>query len=398
MNNHSNSSNSLWTRDFILVLLANALGFSMVSITGVVLSLYILRQFNGSPAQVGLIASLMTLSTFSFRPFTGYLVDRLGRKWTLIVSLLIGSLVNFCLLLPMGLTGLGILRFLIGFPFALYSTGLGTLTADLVPEEKRADGFNILSIVNTTTGQVLAPILGLWLLGKNNFSLVFTLTGILGILAVVVVLLMRFEDIKNPTLRFSFKSLVEKRVLSIALLMGLIFIAWPGLLTYGPLYAEEVGFDNAIPFLIAFGFGLLLSRPLCSRFLDLRAPRRAGTLALMILLVGFALMGLVKTQATFLLGGALMGMGYGVAFTTFPAMAVNLVEVTRRGACNATLIFCQDFGVFLGSYVYSGAAQTFGNYGSSYALIGLVMILPLIVFLFSALPDYQKRYRQASNH
>jgi len=141
MNKNSISSNKLWTRDFILVLLVNALAFSTVSITGSILSLYIVKQLNGSAVQVGLISSLMTLSTFLFRPFTGYLIDRLGRRWTLIIALFTGSLINFCLLLPMGLTGLGILRFLIGFPFALFSTGLSTLTADLIPEEKRSRWF-----------------------------------------------------------------------------------------------------------------------------------------------------------------------------------------------------------------------------------------------------------------
>jgi MFS family permease len=394
VNNNSISSNKLWTRDFILVLLANTMAFSTVSITGAVLSLYIVKQFNGNATQVGLISSLMTLSTFLFRPFTGYLVDRLGRKWTLVAALFTGSLINFCLLLPMGLTGLGILRFLIGFPFALFSTGLSTLTADLIPEERRSDGFSISSIVVMITGQVLAPILGLWLLGDGNFDLLFITTGIFGIIAILVVLLMRFEDIKDPHLLFSLKSLMEKRVLLLALVICLIFLSWPGLLTYGPLYAEEVGFANAVPFLVTFGFGLLFSRLLGNWFLDLHAPRRAGVIALVLLLGGYALIGFIKTQFNFLLGGGMIGMGYGLAFAVFPAMAVNLVEAARRGACNATFIFGQDLGAFFGSYVFGWTAQSFGNYGSSYALSGLLLTLPLGIFLFSALPDYLKRYKE----
>jgi len=397
MNKNSISSNKLWTRDFILVLLVNALAFSTVSITGSILSLYIVKQLNGSAAQVGLISSLITLSTFLFRPFTGYLIDRLGRRWTLIIALFTGSLINFCLLLPMGLTGLGILRFLIGFPFALFSTGLSTLTADLIPEEKRADGFSISSIVIMITGQVLAPILGLCLLGENNFNLVFILTGILGIMAILVVFLMRFEDIKDRRLVFSLKTLVEKRVLLLALVMCLLFIGWPGLLTYGPLFAVEVGFNNAAPFLVTFGFGLLFSRLLGDLVLDLRAPRRAGGLALALLLGGFALSGFMKTQLGFLFGGGMIGIGYGLAFAIFPAMAVNLVEIARRGACNATLIFGQDLGAFFGSYIFGWTAQSFGNYASSYALVGSGMALPLVVFLFFALPNYQKKYNKITH-
>ncbi|NMC30321.1 MAG: MFS transporter [Pelolinea sp.] len=392
MNKNSQPSKPLWTTNFILLLLANALAFAPISITGVALSLYIVRRFNGNAVQVGLISSMMTLSTFLFRPFSGYLIDRLGRKWTLVVALLVSSVINFCLLLPIGLSGLGILRLFLGFPFSVFSTGLSTLTADLIPEERRSEGFSVSSIIGTVASQVIAPIVGLSLLGDANFNLVFLFSGILGILAVVVVLLMRFEDIKNPFLHFSMQALMEKRVLLLALIMCLIFIGWPGLLTYGPLYAQEIGFSSAIPFLIMFGLGLLFSRLLSDRFLNLCAPRKAGWLALTILLGGFALTGFVKTQPGLLGGGMLIGMGYGLSFATFPAMAVNLVEVNRRGACNATIIFGQDLGAFLGSYIFGWTAQSFGNYSSSYALVGLVMGLPMLVFLFFALPDYRKKY------
>lgn len=381
----------LWTRDFVLVVLANGLAFSTICVTGAVLSLYIVRQFNGGAVQVGLISSLMTLSTFLFRPFTGYLVDRFGRKWTLTAALILDALISFSLLLPTGLVGLGILRFLIGFPFALFSTGLNTLTADLIPEERRSEGLGISSIVTTISGQVLAPILALWLLGDANFHSVFIFAGLLAVIATCLVLLTRTADIKNGSLAFSFASLIEKRVLWLALVMGLTFLGWPGLLTYGPLMAEEAGFINASPFLMAFGIGLLFSQLLGKRLFNLTAPRRAGGMALLILVSGFVLVGFVHVKLAFLLGGGLMGTGFGLSFAIFPVMAVNLVEADRRGACNATIIFGQDVGVFIGSYVFGWTARAAGNYGSSYGLVGLLLLLPLAVFLFSALPDYQRR-------
>jgi len=396
MNKDSQAKTPLWTRNFILLLLANALGFTAVSVIGVVLGLYIIQRFHGNPTQVALISSMMTLSTLLFRPFSGYLVDRLGRKWTSVSAFLLSALITICLLLPVGLTGLGILRFLIGFPFALFSTGLSTLVSDIIPEERREDGFSVSSIVNTLTSQVITPIFGLTLLGDGNFDLVFIVTAIFGILAAIVILLMHFEDIRDEQLHFSLQTLFEKRVLLIALVMCLIFLGWPGLLTYSPLYATEVGFSNAIPFLLMFGVGLLSSSLISNHFLDLSSPRKAGELALIILLAGFALSGLVKTALSFLMGGVLIGMGYGLSFATFPAMAVNLVEVTKHGACNATVIFGQDVGVFIGSYIFGWSATSFGNYASSYALVGMIMVFPLVIFLFSALPDYQKKYRRTN--
>jgi len=93
----------------------------------------------------------------------------------------------------------------------------------------------------------------------------------------------------------------------------------------------------------------------------------------------------------------MIGIGYGLAFAIFPAMAVNLVEIARRGACNATLIFGQDLGAFFGSYIFGWTAQSFGNYASSYALVGSGMALPLVVFLFFALPNYQKKYNKITH-
>ncbi len=381
---------SLWTRDFALLIIISMFSFCSISVIGSILSLYIVWDFQGTPTEVGLVTSLMALSTFLFRPFTGYIVDRMGRKWAMIISLAVTAVINFCLLLPMNLVGLGVLRFLSGFPFALNSTSLSTLTSDLVPEERRADGFSISSSIVTFFSQVFAPIASLWILGDNNFDLIFIISVVLALSGFFLIFLMRFEDIKDRNLSFSRNSLFEKRSLWLSLVMSLTFLGWPGLLTYGPLYAEEIGLGSAVIFLFAFGIGLFQSRMIGNLILDLRKPQRAGMLSLFSLLVGFVITGYFPPGWNFILGGALIGMGYGLSFAIFPAMAVNLVEKTRRGVCNATLTFGQDVGAFFGSYVFGWTAQAFGNYSSSYSLIGFIMAVPVLFFLFFALPDYRK--------
>jgi len=202
---------------------------------------------------------------------------------------------------------------------------------------------------------------------------------------------MKFEDIKDRKRKLNFNSFFECRVVWFSILLGLIFFGWPGLLTYGPLYAIELGLTNSSMFLLSIGIGLLLSRFISKVFIDRDRQKITNLIPLFMILIGYMSIGFIREEIGFLIGGCFLGIGYSLAFTIYQAMAFDLVEPESRGACSGTLILGQDIGATIGLYAYGYMAEIFGSYSASYSLVAVEMILPIILFFFIIAPDYSKK-------
>ena len=396
MNASVKTQKGLWNSQFLSFLLFKIISISSVTTTNSVLSLYIVDRYNGSAAQVGLISSLTVLTTMIFRPFSGFIVDRWGRKRALVISFIFIALSNFLLILPLNMVALGIIRFFVGIPFSLYTTATGTVSADILPDENRSDGFGIISIVTMLAGVVLAPNLGFLLMGNGFYERIFMTTGFLGLAAIILVMLMPYKDVRNPAATFSMNTSFEGKAYRIAAVLCFLMLGMPGLFTFGPLYAQQLGVGSKGLFLLFYGCGLLISRRLCRNLVNMDDPKKVATVTIALILVGFSMIGSIHSTVGFFLGSCILGIGYGMVFAIFSPMALRLVDPCRLGACNATLIFGQDIGSFLGLYVFSWSVQVFENYSTPYLLIGLMMVIPLGIFYKSGLPHYLKMLNEKS--
>ena len=72
-------SDSIWTKDFIMVVLVNLFVF-VFFYTFLVLPIYMIQELGGSESQGGLLISLFLLSAIITRPFQGRLLNGSARK------------------------------------------------------------------------------------------------------------------------------------------------------------------------------------------------------------------------------------------------------------------------------------------------------------------------------
>ncbi|XYR61073.1 MFS transporter [Bacillus amyloliquefaciens] len=80
-------SDSIWTKDFIMVVLVNLFVFVFFYTFLAVLPIYMIQELGGSESQGGLLISLFLLSAIITRPFSGAIIERFGKKRMTIVSL-----------------------------------------------------------------------------------------------------------------------------------------------------------------------------------------------------------------------------------------------------------------------------------------------------------------------
>jgi MFS family permease len=108
------------------------------------------------------VAGLMTLnaaaglaSSFVVGPIT----DRVGRKWAMVVSLLINGLVYLVMSRANSLPAFAFLMTISGGSNPLYRVGADAMMADLIPPQKRPDAYSLLRMSNNV-GVALGPAIG----------------------------------------------------------------------------------------------------------------------------------------------------------------------------------------------------------------------------------------------
>lgn len=123
------------------------------------LMIYVSKQLD---APLTLAASLNTISAgmsllFSF--LAGPIADRLGRKWVMVVSLVVNGLAYLALSQAHSYPAFALIMGVQGAFNPLYRVGGDAMMADLVPPEKRVDAYSLLRMSNNI-GIALGPAIG----------------------------------------------------------------------------------------------------------------------------------------------------------------------------------------------------------------------------------------------
>lgn len=382
----------LWNIEFIMVLIISCFSMCGSSFVTNIMSTFIVDELNGTAAQVGTLYSLMIFCAFLSRPLSGFLVDRIGRKKTLLTAMALSTILNLLLLTRPNFFQLSVLRFLAGVPFALNSISLATLIADTLPRERLAEGIGINAVITAILGSVVAPYLSFWFLDRYGYAFNFIFSAILTVIAMALIVILKYTDIKNPSIPFSVKTSFEPKVGWISLILALFFAGTPIIGSFSPLYANELGLASRGTFFVFYGVGSLLTIPFNQRLVKKNWPNKAAMLALFLLTAGFAIIGFIRSIPAFLMGGFIIGTGFGIASSTFQAMALNMVSQEERGKCNATTQLGCDLGAVIGSTAFGYVAEATGSYQPQFSANAIFMLVPILLTKFVVLPHFQKKH------
>jgi len=148
-------------------------------------ALYLTKKFEIGMATVGILFAVFSVSGFAGSALGGALADRMGRRTVIIVSLLLSSL---------SALGMGFAPTLM--VFTLVSVIVGTLgsiggpaheavVADLLPEEKRAEGYGIIRVIFNVAVIIAPPIAGLLI--AHSYLTLFIVDAVISVIAAAMV-------------------------------------------------------------------------------------------------------------------------------------------------------------------------------------------------------------------
>lgn len=380
----------IWTRNFIFVCLSNFFVSLNFYILATAFPLYVKDILNGNAQQMGLAITIYSLGIVLIRPFSGQWADRFGNKKMALVGLGIFLIASFSYFGAMGIVVFLVIRFLHGMSYALASTATNTIAASLIPISRQGEGVGYFSMF-MSLAMVVGPALGLFLWKDKNITLLLVAACIISMLSLLFASAIRATQPKNSAglvqdtdigkeRKLKVSDFIELKALPIALLAFLLAFSYSSLSGFLASFTAEINQTQvASLFFVVFALMIVVFRPIVGKAFDKYKEHYLYYPSILLFGVGLLILSQSQSGKMVLLSALLMGIGYGALFSCFQALTVKLSPVHRRGIATATFLLFFDLGYGVGSYIM-GLIASFVNYGTMYAIAGIITLLSVILY------------------
>jgi MFS family permease len=324
-------------------------------------ALYFTQKFNVSMVEVGVVFAIFAFMSLLGSGMGGAMADRLGRRSTLVFGLSASAFGSICMAF---VTDFNLVYGLAAFVGLFASAGFPAqqaMVADLLPEEKHAEGYGILRVI-VNLSVVIGPALGGLLAGIFSFSFLFILDAITSFIMVAIVLmkLPETQPESNPdkpqeslleTLGGYRKAMLDTTFSAFVLISVLFTTVYHQVNTTLSVYLRDV--HNIPP----QGYGALLSMNAAMVvLLQFWFTRRSGRFPPMLVMaagallggIGFTLFGLGSTVAIFILAMAIITTGEMLAVPVSQAVVARFSPENMRGRYMAIFGFTWIIGEGIG--------------------------------------------------
>ncbi|MGF9966083.1 MFS transporter [Bacillus rhizoplanae] len=375
----------LWTKDFTGTCLSSLFLFLTFYMLMTTLPIYVIDGLKGKPGEMGLVATVFLISSVLCRPFTGKWLDDLGRKKILFISLSLFLAATVMYFGAQSLFLLLALRFLHGIGFGMATTATGTIVTDVAPAHRRGEALGYYGVFMSLP-MVIGPFLGLTIISKFSFTILFIVCSIFSMLAFLFGLLVNIPNekttVKKEKKHMQWKDLIEPSTIPIAITGCVLSFSYSGILSFIPVYAKELGMaDIASYFFVVYAIVVVISRPFSGKIFDRFGENVLIYPSIIIFMIGMFTLSQAQTSFWLLAAGVLIGIGYGTLIPSFQTIAVSAAPHHRRGSATATYFSFFDTGMGIGSFVL-GIIAAHSSYHNMYFISSIIVAFTLLIYYF----------------
>lgn len=383
------NSLSLWNRAFIFCLFNNLFLFTYYFALLTILPIYIMNDLGGTVQQAGMALTLFLVSSIAIRPFSGMIVEGIGKARSVRIAGIIFVVFAFAYLLIESMWSLLLVRFLHGFWFSILTTVNVPIVNDYIPDERKGEGMGYF-VMSTNLGVVFGPFLALTLIQFASFRLLFAVLA--GIVALGYIFTWLINIQENTTAKQSPKpqakgnsslqlhDIVESKVLAIGFVALLTAFAYSSVMSFITAYAEVkqlLAYTSV--FFIVFAISMLLVRPWVGKLYDSKGPSAVIYPSFVFFTIGLVIVSFLNNQWVMWLSAVFMGIGYGSVFPCLQTVAIQSVEKPRMGHAISTFFTLFDVGLAVGSVVM-GVLIAWMGFQATYLFCAAMVIVTLVVY------------------
>ncbi|MCF6206756.1 MAG: MFS transporter [Sulfurovum sp.] len=349
-----------------------ALRFFGLFIVLPVLSIYALDMKGATPFLAGLVVGGYALTQAAFQIPFGLMSDKIGRKKTLLIGLLIFIAGSIIAAMSDNIYMLLIGRFLQGA--GAIGSVVSAMIADLVKEEERAHAMAIMGgtiALSFAAAMIIAPIVG----GHWGIDKLFWLTAILSVMAIGILftavpqppkIVHSYAEEESKMLDvFKDKSLTRMYITFLfhSSIMTMAFFIIPLVMTQS-VSEGGFGWEKAElwkVYLPAMVFGLIAMGPAAVFGEKYGKGRQVFMVSVAVILFGFLAMGFASEPWVFIVGVVLFFIGFNMFEPLLQSFVSKFAKVHQKGAALGVANTFAYVGIFLGGLLAGWLMQHYGR-------------------------------------
>jgi len=354
-------------------------------------ALYLTKKYDIGMATVGILFAVFSASGFVGSALGGALADRMGRKSVIIASLLLSSLSALGMGFAPTLAIFVAVSVIVGTLGNIGGPAHEAVVADLLPQEKRAEGYGIIRVIFNVAVIIAPPIAGLLI--ANSYLTLFIVDAVISLIAAGIVFFALPEtkpeahpDAVPESMKQTFAG--YKRVfrdtpfvlfIGVTVMMTLVYMNMNT--TLGVFLRDykgipEIGFGTLLSInaflVVAFQFWV-------TRKLEKFKPLLMMAAGTFLYAIGFAMYGFVSGMALFITAMVIITIGEMVVAPFQQSIVASFAPEEMRGRYMAVSGLTWGIAFMIGPY-FAGLVLDSGKPNALWLVSGFIGLLATIGF------------------
>lgn len=363
--------------------------------------LYITSKYNVGMTEVGVMFSILAISSLIGSLIGGALTDKFGRKVMILFGLVISAASTLLLAFAPSLEFIYLAGLIVGLFGNMAGPAHQAMVADVLPEDKRIDGFGVLRVI-ANLAVAIGPAIG-GFLAARSYTMLFIIDVILSTITGIIILAFvpetkpeavpredgqpHKEESLGKTLAGYFKVTRDSVFMVYILASIFMVLAYMQMNITLPVFLRDV---HGLP---ESGYGLLLSLNAgmvvlfqfwITRRIKKFAPMKIMAWGMVIYALGFSMYGYVSVFWLFILAMVIITIAEMIVSPTSQAVVAKLSPEDMRGRYMAVFGFSWTIPNAVGPLL---AGLVMDNYNPNWVWYGAGIIMLISSAIFAGIQN-----------